>query len=114
MQVTQMKTMVSNVTKMVNRGNQVFMTQKKYLDQYMLETAIIEQLKVIDNWALLMTIFVVMNLEQEYPFELDVKEFHPNNSINTRDLNGSELYLNIKGAKILFSNFVEAISNILQ
>ena len=93
--------MVSNVTKMVNRGNQVFMTQKKYLDQYMLETAIIEQLKVIDNWALLMTIFVVMNLEQEYPFELDVKEFHPNNSINTRDLNGSELFKYKRGKDLI-------------
>ena len=35
------------------------------------------------------------------------------NSINTRHLNGSKLHLNVKGTKILFSNFVEAISNIL-
>ena len=35
------------------------------------------------------------------------------NSINTRHLNGSKLHLNIKGTKILFSNLVEAISNIL-
>ena len=35
------------------------------------------------------------------------------NSINTRHLNGSKLHLNIKGTKILFSNFVEDISNIL-
>ena len=35
------------------------------------------------------------------------------NLINTRHLNGSKLHLNIKGAKILFSNLVEAISNIL-
>ena len=34
-------------------------------------------------------------------------------SINTRHLNGSKLHLHIKGRKILFSNFVEAISNIL-
>ena len=44
------------------------------LDQYMLETASIEQLKAIGNWALLMTIFIVMNPNQEYPFELEVKE----------------------------------------
>ena len=35
------------------------------------------------------------------------------NSINTRHLNGLKLHLNIKGTKILFSNLVEAISNIL-
>ena len=35
------------------------------------------------------------------------------NSIDTRHLNGSKLHLNVKGTKILFSNFVEAISNIL-
>ena len=35
------------------------------------------------------------------------------NSINTRHLNGSKLHLNIKGTKILYSNLVEAISNIL-
>ena len=35
------------------------------------------------------------------------------NSINTRHLNGSKLHLNKKGTKILFGNFVEAISNIL-
>ena len=35
------------------------------------------------------------------------------NSINTRHLNGSKLRLNIKGTKILFSDLVEAISNIL-
>ena len=35
------------------------------------------------------------------------------NSISARHLNGSELHLNIKGTKILFSNLVGAISNIL-
>ena len=35
------------------------------------------------------------------------------NSINTRHLNGSKLHLNLEGSKILFSNLVEAISNIL-
>ena len=44
------------------------------LDHYMLETASIKRLKTIDNWALLMTIFIVMNPDQQYPFVLDVKE----------------------------------------
>ena len=50
------------------------MAPETSLDQYMLETASIEQLKVIDDWVLIMTIFIVMNPDQEYPFELDVKE----------------------------------------
>ena len=31
----------------------------------------IEQLKSIDNWALIMTIFVILNPDQEQPFFLD-------------------------------------------
>ena len=31
----------------------------------------IEQLKSIDNWALIMTIFVILNPDQEHPFFLD-------------------------------------------
>ena len=50
------------------------MAPETSLDQYMLETVSIEQLKVIDDWVLIMTIFIVMNPDQEYPFELDVKE----------------------------------------
>ena len=36
------------------------------------------------------------------------------NIMNTRHLNGSKLDLNMKGTKILFDNFVEAIFDILQ
>ena len=39
----------------------------------MLETESIEQLKVIDNWEILMTIFTVMNPDQKCAFEFDVK-----------------------------------------
>lgn len=35
------------------------------------------------------------------------------NSVNTRHLNDSKLYLNITSTKIFFNNFVEAISNVL-
>ena len=58
---------------MVNRGSQAFMAPEIYLDQYMLETESIEQLKVIDNWEILMTIFTVMNPDQKCAFEFDVK-----------------------------------------
>ena len=84
--VTQTKTMVSNVTKMINRGSLAFMGPEISLDQYMLETASIEQLKAIDTWALVMTLFIVMNPDQEYPFELDVKELQ-NTKKQTSQLN---------------------------
>ena len=35
-------------------------------------------------------------------------------TINIRHINGSKLHLNKKGRRILFNNFKEAISNILQ
>ena len=76
-QATQTKAMVSNVTKMALEIS---------LDQYMLETASIEQLKAIDNWALLMTIFIVMNPDQKYPFQLDAKE-QQNTKKQTSQLN---------------------------
>ena len=61
---TQTKTMVSNITKMVNTCSPAFMAPEISLDHYMLETASIKQLKTIDIWALLMTIFIVMNRDQ--------------------------------------------------
>ena len=45
--------------------------------------------------------------------EKNLHYIYHRNSINTRHLNGSKLHLNVKVTKILFSNFVEAISNIL-
>ena len=86
LQATHRKTMVSNVTKMVNRGTPAFMAPEIYLDLYMLQTASIEQLKAIGNWALLMAIFTVMNPSQEYPFEFDVKE-QQNTTKQTSQLN---------------------------
>ena len=56
------------------------------LDQYILATASIEQLKAIDNWALLMTIFIVMNPDQKYPFKIDVTE-QQNTKKQTNQLN---------------------------
>ena len=55
----------------------------------MLETASIEQLKAFDNWPLLMTTFIVMNPDQGYPFELDVKEQQntkKQTSLNTKQI----------------------------
>ena len=78
---------------MVKRVSPAFMAPEISLDQYMLETASIEQLKAIDNWALLMTIFIVMNPDQEYPFELDVKE-QQNTKKQTSQLNLLRQHLN--------------------
>ena len=85
-QATQTETTVSNVTKMVNGGSPAVMAIEISLDHYMLETASIKQLKTIDNWALLMAIFIVMNPDQEYPFEVDVKK-QQNTKKQTSQLN---------------------------
>ena len=94
-QATQTKTMVSNVTKIVSRGSPAFIAPEISLDQHMLETASIEQLKAIDNWALLMTIFIVMNPDQEYPFDPDGKE-QQNSKKQTGQLNVPRQHLKEK------------------
>ena len=86
LQATHRKTMVSNVTKMVNRGSPAFMAPEIYLHLYTLQAASVEQLKAIGNWTLLMAIFIAMNPSQEYPFKFDIKE-QQNTTKQTSQLN---------------------------
>ena len=52
------------------------------IESQLLESAGIEDLKKIDIWLLLMTVFLVMNPDQSYPYEYDVKENQKHNSSN--------------------------------
>ena len=61
-------------TKFFNRGSQAFMTSEISIEREMLESACIDNLKVIDIWALLMTFFVILNPGQRFPFHLNIKE----------------------------------------
>ena len=69
--MAQTKTLLSNKTKLVERGTTAFMAPEISVDSLKLTSIHIEQLKSIDNWALIITIFVILNPDQEHPFFLD-------------------------------------------
>ena len=69
--MAQTKTLLSNKTKLVERGTSAFMVPEISVDVLKLTSVGTEQLKSIDNWTLIMTIFVILNPDQEHPFFLD-------------------------------------------
>ena len=68
--MAQTKTLISNKIKLVERGTPAFMSPEISVDTLKLTSVGIEQLKSIDKWALIMTIFVILNPDQEHPFFL--------------------------------------------
>ena len=64
-------------TKVLNRRSQVFMALEITIEGEMLYSTCINDMKAIDVWALLMTFFVILNLEQRFPFDLNIKETAP-------------------------------------
>lgn len=59
----------------------------------------------------------VLRKEQYTKEEFMQKKLHytgHSNTSKTRQLDGSTIHLNIKGTRVLFNNFVETSSNILQ
>ena len=69
--ITQTKTILSTKIKLVERGTFAFMAPEISVDALKLTGLGIEQSTSVDNWALLLTIFVILNPDQEYPFSLD-------------------------------------------
>ena len=67
-EMAQTKTSLSNKTKLAERA---FMAPEISVGPLKLTSVGNEQLKSIDNWALIMTIFVILNPDQEHPFFLD-------------------------------------------
>ena len=47
----------------------------------MLESALIDELKAIDAWILLTTFFI-LNLDQHFPFHLNIKETTPTETVD--------------------------------
>ena len=73
-QATKTKTLLQNsITKVLNRGSHAFMTPEIPIEEEMLESACIDDLKAIDVWALLMKFFVILNADQRFPFHLNIK-----------------------------------------
>ena len=64
-------TLLSKKTKLVERGTPAFIAPEILVDALKLTSVGIEQLKSIDYWALIMTIFVILNPDQEHPFFSD-------------------------------------------
>ena len=58
------------------------MAHEIQIESQILESAGIEDSRKIDIWALLMTTFLVMNRDQLYPYEHDVKEIQKQKSSN--------------------------------
>ena len=69
-------------TKVLNRGSQAFMTREILTEEKMLESACIDDLKAIDVWALLMTLFVTLNPDQRFRFQLNIKETVPTEPVD--------------------------------
>ena len=70
-EMAQTKTLLSNETNLVERGTPAFTAPEISVDTLKLTSVGTEQLKSIDNWALIMTIFVILNHDQEHAFFLD-------------------------------------------
>eukprot|EP00794_Sanderia_malayensis_P003948 gene3948-4493_t len=73
-QLCKTQAMLNNTrTKHLNRESPAFMALEVYVSKFMLHSANIDQLKAVDMWALLMTIFVSINPDQRYPYQLDLR-----------------------------------------
>ena len=71
--VTQTCMVGKTKTKYLERGTAAFMAPEIMIEECMLQTAGIEDLKRIDIWAAVVTLFVSLNPDQRYPFEKDIK-----------------------------------------
>ena len=54
--------------KHMDRGSPAFMAPETQVDSQLLATADLNDLKKIDIWALIMTIYMIINPDQLYPF----------------------------------------------
>ena len=70
-EMAQTKKLLPNKTKLVERGTPAFTGPETSVDALKLTSVGIEQLKSIDNWALILTIFFILNPDQERPFFLE-------------------------------------------
>ena len=62
------------------RGSTAFMAPEILIQEELIEFAGINEIKKIDIWALLMTLFLVINPDQAHPFELNINESKKNST----------------------------------
>ena len=64
----------STHTKHIDRGSPVFMAPETQVDSQLLATEDLNDFKKVDIWPLIMTIYIIINPDQLYPFAQDIKE----------------------------------------
>ena len=64
----------NSCTHFVRRVSPAYMTPEILVEESILKSAGIEQLKAIDVWALVMTFFVILNPDQKNPFQYDLEK----------------------------------------
>ena len=62
-----------NRTTAVHRGSLAFMAPELIIEELSIASAGIGELKTVDVWVVLMTFFTILNPDQSYPFQNDVK-----------------------------------------
>ena len=67
-------------TRFITRGSTAFMAPEILIQEELLEFAGIDEMEKIDIWALLMTLFFVINPDQTRPFELNISENKKNST----------------------------------
>ena len=65
-------------TRFITRGSTAFMAPEILLNEELLEFAGIDEMKKIYIWALLMTMFLVINPDQTHLLELSINESRKN------------------------------------
>ena len=79
----------------ISRGSTAFMAPEILIQEELLEFTGIDEMKKIDIWALLMTLFLVINPDQTHPFELNINESRKN-STDKVFVNSAEQQLKLK------------------
>ena len=64
-----------NCTTIVHMGSFAFMFPELTIEESLIASARIDEIKTVDVWAVLITFFTILNPDQSYPFLNDLKNF---------------------------------------
>ena len=62
-----------NCTTAVHRGSLAFMVQELIIEELSIASAGIDELKTVGAWIVSMTFFTILNPDQTYPFQNNLK-----------------------------------------
>ncbi len=81
--------MENSRTKMLNRGSPAFMAPEISIPESMLKLANLDQLRAVDIWGHLMTLFVTRNPDQCYQFQHEMEQVQKHD----QQLNSEEIFI---------------------